>query len=84
MPAADGSSRGRRCAWLSSLCRSWVLILSIAGVVTVIGVYGMGFATGLSMQVLVPPFPAPLPRIRIAAPCRAWWSRGSRVTSRGS
>ncbi|PMD53038.1 uncharacterized protein K444DRAFT_197029 [Hyaloscypha bicolor E] len=28
---------------------------------------------GLSMQVLVPPFPAPLPCIRIAAPCPAWW-----------
>jgi hypothetical protein len=33
VPAAGGWSRGRRCAWLSSLCRSWVLITSIAGVV---------------------------------------------------
>jgi len=83
--AAGGWSRGRRCAWLSSLCRSWVLIPSIAGIVIVIGVHGMvGFAADLSMHVLVPPFPSQLPRIRIAAPCRAWWSRGTRGTSRSS
>jgi hypothetical protein len=35
MLAADGWSCGRRCAWLSSLCRSWVFIASIAGVVIV-------------------------------------------------
>jgi len=44
-----------------SLYKSWVLIPSIASVVTVIGVHGMGFATGLSMQVLVPPFPPLFP-----------------------
>jgi hypothetical protein len=39
-----------------TLCRSWVLIASIARVVIVIGDHGMvGLATGLSMQVLVPP-----------------------------
>ena len=34
---------------------------------TVISVHGMGLATRFSMQVLIPPFPAPLPRIKIAA-----------------
>jgi hypothetical protein len=68
MPAAGGWSRGRRYAWLSSLCRSRVLIVSIAGIVIVIGVHGMGgFA---AMQVLVPPFPSPLPCRRIDAPCQ--------------
>jgi hypothetical protein len=60
VPAVGGWSRGRRCA---SLCRSWVLIASIAGVVIVIGVYGMvGFAVDLGMRVLVPS----LPRRRLA------------------
>lgn len=42
------------------------------GVVIVLGVHGIvGFAAGLNMQVLVPPFPALLSRIKITAPCRA-------------
>jgi hypothetical protein len=76
--AADGWSRRRRYAWLSSLCRSWVFIASIAGAVIVIGVHGMvGFASDIGIHVLVPTLLFPFPRIRIAAPCRAWWSRRS-------
>jgi hypothetical protein len=60
VPAVDNWSRGRRCA---SLYKSWVLIASIAGVMIVIGVYGMvGFAVDLGMRVLVPS----LPRRRLA------------------
>jgi hypothetical protein len=52
MPAADGSSRGRRCAWPSSLYRSWVLIVSITGVMIVISVCGMvAVAADLFMRV---------------------------------
>jgi len=47
MLAADGWSRGRRCAWFSSLCS---FIASIAGVVIVIDVHGMvGFASDLDI-----------------------------------
>ncbi len=61
VPAAGGWSRGRRCAWLSSLCRSWVLITSIAGVVIVIGVHGMvGFAIS-SCTSWCPRFPPRFP-----------------------
>jgi hypothetical protein len=72
MLAADGWSRVGRCAWLSSLCRSWVFIASIAGVVIVIGVHGMMVYMSWRLR-----FSPRLLRIRIAAPCRAWWSRGS-------
>ena len=58
VPAADGWSRGRCGAWLSSLGRSWVLIASITGIMIVIGVHGMvGSATDLCMCVLVPSLP---------------------------
>ena len=54
-------------------------------VVTVIGVYGMVVvAADLFMPVLVPPLPSPLPRLRLAARCQAWWSRGIGGTSKGS
>jgi len=36
--AADGWSRSKRCAWLSSLCKSWGFIATIAGVIIAIGV----------------------------------------------
>ena len=55
MLVADGWCYDRRYVWLSSLCRLWVLIVSIVGVVIVIGVYGMvGVAADLCMHVLVP------------------------------
>jgi hypothetical protein len=58
VPVADGFRRGRRCARLLSLCRSWILIVIMAGVVIVIGVYVMvDFATDLRMDVLVPSLP---------------------------
>lgn len=48
MPVAGGWSRDKRYA---SLCRSWVFIASIAGVVIVIGVHGMvGFAVDLCVS----------------------------------
>lgn len=78
VPVAGGWSRGKRYASLSSLCRSWVLIASIAGVVIVIGVHGMvGFAVDLCIRVLVPS----LPRRRLAPQRRVCWARGA---SRGS
>jgi hypothetical protein len=73
VPAIGGWSCGRRCTWLSSLCRTWVLIASIAAVVIVIDVCGIaGFAADLGMLVLVSPLLSTLPRIRIAAPYRTW------------
>jgi len=78
MSTGGGWSRGRRWAWLSSLCRSWVLVTCIVGVVIVIGVRGMvGVAADLCMRVLVPS----LPRRRLAHQRRGGWGR--RV-SRGS
>jgi hypothetical protein len=63
MSAGGSQSRGRRWAWLSSLCRSWVLVACIVGVVIVIGVRGMvGVADDLYMRALVPS----LPRRRLA------------------
>jgi hypothetical protein len=52
---ADGWCYSRRYIWLSSLCRLWVLIINITGVVIVIGVYKMvGITTNLCIYVLVP------------------------------
>lgn len=51
---ADGWRYGRRYTWLSSLCRSWVLVVSIAGIMVVTGVRGIiGFATNLYIYLLV-------------------------------
>jgi hypothetical protein len=63
MFARGGWSRGRRWAWLSSLCRSWVLVACIIGVVIIIGVRGIvGVADDLCIRALVPS----LPRSRLA------------------
>ena len=63
MFVGGGWSRSRRWAWLSSLCRLWVLVACIVGVVIVIGVRGMvGVANNLYMRALVPS----LPRRRLA------------------
>ena len=52
---ADGWCHGRRYVWLSSLCRLWVLIVNIAGVMIVIGVHGMvSVAADFCIHVLVP------------------------------
>ena len=50
-------------AWLSSLCRSWVLVARIVYVMTVIGVHGMVVVVAdLCIYVLV----SSLPRRRLA------------------
>jgi hypothetical protein len=55
MLIADGWCHSRRYIWLSSLCRLWVLIVNIIGVVIVISVYRIvGVATNLYIYVLVP------------------------------
>lgn len=56
-------SRGRHWVWLSLLCRSWVLVTCIVGIVIIIGIRGMvGIATDFCICVLVPS----LPRYRLA------------------
>jgi hypothetical protein len=41
--------------WLSSLCRLWVLIVNIVGVVIIIGVHGIvSIAADFYIYVLVP------------------------------
>jgi hypothetical protein len=66
---ADGWCHGRRYAWLLSLCRLWVLIASIAGIIIGIGVYRIVAvaAADLFMRVLVPPLLSPFPRLRLVA-----------------
>jgi hypothetical protein len=52
---ADGWCYGRCYEWLSPLCRAWVLVVSIAGVMIVISIYGIvGVAADLCIYVLVP------------------------------
>jgi hypothetical protein len=58
---ADGWCHGRRYAWLLSLCRLWVLIASIAGIIVAVA------AADLFMRVLVPPLLSPFPRLRLVA-----------------
>jgi hypothetical protein len=54
MPAAGVWSRGRPCTSLSLLCRSWVLIASIACIITIISIYGIVvIITDLCIYVLV-------------------------------
>jgi hypothetical protein len=66
VPLAGGWSRGRRCASLSSLCRSWFLVACIVCVEIVISVHGIvGAAADLCMYVLVPS----LPRRKLAPQC---------------
>lgn len=73
VPVIGGWSYGRHYTWYSLLCRTWVLIASIADVVIVIDICGIaGFAANLGMLVLVSPLLSPLPRIRIAALYRTW------------
>ena len=55
MLVANGWCHGKRCAWLSSLYKSWVLVTCIASVVIVIGVHGMVSVTiNLYIHVLMP------------------------------
>ena len=82
---AKNWSRGRHRLWLLLLCRLYVLVVYIIGVVIVDGIYRMvDVVADLFLCIIVPQLLAPFPLLRLAVQCKTCWYRGIRGTSRDS
>lgn len=61
--------QGRRCAWLLSLSRSWVIVVGITGIINIDGM--LAFAADLWVCVLAPTLLPKIPQLGLVARCWA-------------